>query len=64
MDQSQIEDKGKLKEDMCGFDLVLAGDKAILEAADVTDVNDYYQFFDYSKWISPFQPLSPNVHTS
>ncbi len=33
----QIEDKGKLKEDMCGFDLVLAGDKAILEAADVTD---------------------------
>ncbi len=33
----QIEDKGKLKEDMCGFDLILAGDKTILEAADITD---------------------------
>lgn len=33
----QMEDMHKLKEDMCGFDLILAGDKTILEAADITD---------------------------
>ncbi len=32
-----MDDMQQLKEDMCGFDLVLAGDKAILEAADITD---------------------------
>ncbi len=33
----QMDDMRQLKEDMSGFDLILAGDKTILEAADITD---------------------------
>ncbi|MDE7038234.1 MAG: WecB/TagA/CpsF family glycosyltransferase [Lachnospiraceae bacterium] len=33
----QMDSMQQLKEDICGFDLVLAGDKTILEAADITD---------------------------
>lgn len=33
----QMDSMRQLKEDICGFDLILAGDKTILEVADVTD---------------------------
>lgn len=33
----QMDNLQQLKEDVCNFDLVLAGDKTILEAADITD---------------------------
>lgn len=33
----QMDNMEQLKEDICRFDMILAGDKAILEAADITD---------------------------
>ena len=33
----QMDSMQQLKEDICRFDLILAGDKTILEAADITD---------------------------
>lgn len=33
----EMDEKSGLKEDICAFDLVLAGDKTILEAADITE---------------------------